>query len=75
LGDLWGLILAKAEFESEKELVEFELPKFSVLEVTNDEFFSGGNLVGKSFAEVQNEFKKISESQNEIETRNLEVED
>jgi hypothetical protein len=75
LGDLWGLILAKAEFETEKELIEFEPPKFSVLEVTNDEFFIGGNLVGKTFSDVQAEFKKISESQNEIEIRNLEMED
>lgn len=75
LGDLWGLILAKAEFETEKELLDFETPKFSILEVTDDPFFIGGNLVGKNFTDVQEEFKKISESQNEIEIRNLEMED
>ena len=58
LGDLWGLILAKAEFETESELIDFEPPKFSVLEVTTDPFFIGGNLVGKNFADVQEEFKR-----------------
>jgi CYTH domain-containing protein len=75
LGDLWGLILAKAEFETEKELLDFETPPFSVLEVTGDPFFTGGNLVGKTFADIQSEFKNISESQNEIEIRILERED
>ena len=76
LGDLWGLILAKAEFATEKDLLEFETPKFSVMEVTNDEFFVGGNLVGKKFADVQEEFiKKNSESQSEIEIRNLEMDE
>lgn len=75
LGDLWGLILAKVEFETKKELIDFEIPKFSVLEVTDDSFFVGGNLIGKTFIEVQEEFKKISESQNEIEIRISEMED
>ncbi len=73
LGNLWGLILAKAEFETEKDLIDFEPPTFAVLEVTTDEFFTGGNLVGKNFADVQEEFKKKnSEFQNEFEIRNLE---
>ncbi len=76
LGDLWGLILAKAAFETEKESYDFEVPKFSVLEVTNDEFFIGGNLVGKTFSDVQKEFKmKNSESQNKMEIRNSKRED
>lgn len=76
LGDLWGLILAKADFETEKELIDFEVPKFAVLEITDDEFFVGANLVGKKFADVQEEFKKKnSESQSEIEIRNLEMDE
>lgn len=58
LGDLWGLVLAKVEFETEKDLLEFKTPRFSVLEVTNDEFFIGANLVGKKFADVREAFKK-----------------
>lgn len=76
LGDLWGLILAKVDFETEKDLLEFEPPKFSVLEVTDDEFFTGEKLLGKKFADVQEEFKKKnSESQSEIEIRNLEMDE
>lgn len=62
LGDLWGLILAKVEFETEKDLLEFEPPKFSVLEVTDDKFFTGENLVGKKFADVQEEYEKAVSS-------------
>lgn len=60
LGDLWGLILAKVEFETEKELLDFEAPKIAVLEITNDEFFVGANLVGKKFADVQEQYRKRS---------------
>lgn len=69
LGDLWGLILATAEFESEEELLNFKVPSFSVVEVTGEEFFVGQNLVGKTFADVRDAFKKISESQNGLEIR------
>jgi len=76
LGNLWGLILAKAEFETEKDLIDFEVPRIAVLEVTDDEFFIGANLVGKKFADVREEFKKKnSESQSEIEIRNLEMDE
>ena len=76
LGDLWGLIIAKAEFETENDLIDFEIPKIAVFEVTNDPFFIGGNLVGKGFADVQEKFKNInSEPHNQIEIRNLELED
>lgn len=62
LGDLWGLILAKAEFETERELSDFETPDFSVLEVTENPFFLGENLVGRKFAEVREEFEKQIEN-------------
>lgn len=63
LGDLWGLILAKATFETERELADFETPDFSVLEVTENPFFFGENLVGKKFAEVQEEFGRQTGTQ------------
>ena len=62
LGRLWGLNLAKAVFESIEELENFEIPSFAVMEVTNDEFFFGNNLVEKSFSEVQTEFARLSSS-------------
>jgi CYTH domain-containing protein len=40
-----GLILAEMEFDGQSELSEFALPLFALKEVTDDPFFTGGNLV------------------------------
>lgn len=56
LGPLWGLNLGKAVFENVEELRNFKPPVFSVLEITGNSFFSGENLVDKSFPDVQAEF-------------------
>src|SRR5918992_3920768 len=45
LGALWGLILAETEFETDEEMNEFTLPPFAVMDVTNEEMFTGGRLV------------------------------
>ena len=58
LGGLWGLSLAKARFESSEELRDFEKLPFAILEVTGSEFFTGANLLGKTFADVQAEFER-----------------
>jgi CYTH domain-containing protein len=60
LGGLWGLITAKAYFETETEMKHFEAPPFAIHEVTNDAFFAGENLIGKKFADVQSEFEKLA---------------
>ncbi len=52
LGALWGLNLAKAFFETEREMREFENPAFAVEEVTNNRNFTGANLVGKKLFEI-----------------------
>ena len=61
LGELWGLITAKIYFETAAEMQAFENPPFAVLEVTHNEFFTGENLIGKTFADVQTEFEKNKE--------------
>lgn len=71
LGGLWGLVTAKAEFENEDEMLHFEAPSFAIHEITNDSFFAGENLVGKTFADIQAEFEKLALSQQVI----MEVED
>jgi hypothetical protein len=53
LGALWGLNLAKAFFENERELNEFQTPDFSIVEATDIPFFTGANLVGKNLADVK----------------------
>jgi CYTH domain-containing protein len=59
LGPLWGLNIARVEFETLDELERFEAPPFVVIEITNDEFFSGETLVTKTFADVQSEVMKF----------------
>ena len=59
LGDLWGLSIAKVDFEKHDDIPAFEPPPFAILEVTNEPFFSGTNLVGKRFDAIQTEIAKI----------------
>lgn len=58
LGGLWGLNLAKVYFDNSEEMRGFKSPPFTILEVSRNEFFVGANLIGKTFADVQREFKK-----------------
>lgn len=67
LGDLWGLNLARVSFDTIEELRDFRFP-FAVLEVTGDEFFSGENLVGKTFADVRAEAASIVETRHRKDT-------
>ncbi|MEO8572772.1 MAG: hypothetical protein ABI481_02295 [Pyrinomonadaceae bacterium] len=59
LGKLWGLNIARVEFESESELERFEPPAFTVLEITNDPFFLGDILMTKTFEEVRAEVSNL----------------
>ncbi|MGI8467254.1 MAG: hypothetical protein ACR2N3_02270 [Pyrinomonadaceae bacterium] len=56
LNPLWGLILGKVFFEPQEEMQSFKMPDFAIAEVTQNKFFIGKNLVGKTFAEVQENF-------------------
>ncbi len=44
-GELDGLIIAEAEFETPDLLVAFPMPDFAMREVTHDQRFTGGYLV------------------------------
>ena len=59
LGDLWGLNVARVVFETERELKNYEFPPFAVLEITDNKFFTGENLVGKKLSDVQAELANI----------------
>lgn len=48
-----GLILAEMEFEGQSKLGEFALPVFALKDVTDDPFFTGGNLVTMTDEEVR----------------------
>ncbi len=58
LGELWGLNIAQVYFETEEEMKNFKVPEFSVLEITDNTFFVGGNLVDKTFENIQVEINK-----------------
>jgi CYTH domain-containing protein len=58
IGDLFGLVLAEASFETDQELDNFQLPPFALAEVTNLETFSGGRLSELKYAEVREEILK-----------------
>lgn len=58
LGDLWGLNTAAVEFAAIDDSRGFREPGFSLLELTDREFFEGGNLVDRSFEDVREEFAK-----------------
>lgn len=62
LGALWGLNLARVVFENEKDFENFEIPPFVIAEVSDNPFFSGENLVGKHFADIQAEFARMNEA-------------
>ena len=53
LGDLFGLVLAEAGFETDEELENFPQPPFALAEVTNNPLFSGGRLCELTFSEVR----------------------
>jgi len=53
LGDLFGLVLAEAGFDTDEELASFAKPAFALADVTNDPVFSGGRLCELTFAEVR----------------------
>lgn len=68
LGKLWGLNVARVEFDSSDELERFEPPPFAIFEITNDAFFGGDVLVTKNFEEVRAEVTKFGP---EIASQNL----
>lgn len=59
IGDLWGLHTARVDFDTAEDRDAYEPLPFAVFEVTGEGFFSGWNLVGKKFADIQAEVAKL----------------
>ena len=51
-GELEGLVLCETEAEGLDELMRIELPAFATREVTEDPFFTGGNLCRTTRADL-----------------------
>ncbi|HEV2911866.1 MAG TPA: hypothetical protein VGX92_01000 [Pyrinomonadaceae bacterium] len=58
LGALWGLVLAETSFETDGEMRDFAPPPFAVMEVTNDEMFTGARLVELTIDDLRAELKR-----------------
>lgn len=59
IGELWGLNTARVDFETVDNMRRFEPPPFAVFEVTSYPFFSGEDLVGKKFSDIQAEVARL----------------
>jgi CYTH domain-containing protein len=53
LGDLFGLVLAEVDFDTDEEMDRFAKPAFALAEVTDDLLFTGGRLCELTFTEVR----------------------
>ena len=61
LGKLWGVNMARVEFDDAGAMDRFEPPPFAVFEITNDPFFLGEVLVTKTFEDVRAEVARIGD--------------
>ena len=59
LGGLFGLVLAEVSFDTDEVLESFSKPQFALVEVTNNELFSGGKLCELTFADIREEIVKV----------------
>jgi len=57
--ELWNLILASAEFETEAEANAFLPPDFAAREITQDEFFLPQNLTSSTLEDVKKHLETI----------------
>src|SRR6185369_14056883 len=58
LGDLFCLVLAEVDFETDEELDNFPPPPFALADVTNEPLFSGGRLCELTFSDVRAEIAR-----------------
>ncbi len=58
LGDLFGLVLAEVNFETDEELDSYPTPAFAIADVTNNVLFTGGSLCQATFEDIRAEILK-----------------
>ena len=58
LGPLLGLYIGNVYFETYSKLIIYKVPAVSLAEITSNHFYSGENLVSRTFADVQAQREK-----------------
>ncbi len=58
LGELFGLVLAEVDFDSDEDRDSFPMPPFAIADVTNNETFTGGRLSQLSMSEIKDEITR-----------------
>jgi CYTH domain-containing protein len=58
LGDLFGLVLAEVNFETDEELDNYPRPPFAIADITNHELFTGGKLCELSFVDIREAIRR-----------------
>ena len=53
LGSLAGLVMADIEFESRADFDQMAMPEFCLADVTHEDLIRGGELCGRSYADLQ----------------------
>lgn len=69
LGPLWGLILAETEFETDEEMDNYTMPPFVLMEVTNDEMFTGASLVNLTSDDLRAALRRRASSNEQPQER------
>lgn len=61
-GQLAGLVLVDAEFDTEEEKLSFKIPDFCLVEVTQEDFLAGGMLCGKGYQDIEENLARLGYS-------------
>jgi len=67
--DLEGLAIIEFEFSSKEEAETFVMPKFCLLEITDEEWLAGGMLSGKKYSDLADKLKNLGYSPINYKTR------
>jgi CYTH domain-containing protein len=59
-GKLTGLVVLDFEFKTDQEKSRFTPPGCCLADVTQEKFILGGQLAGKSYADIQSELKRFN---------------
>ena len=58
--NLLGLVLVDFEFKTQEKLLQFIMPDFCLVDVTQEQFIAGGKLCGKNYEDIEDELLKFS---------------